>query len=68
MSFAVNTLRQFMVDTKRVHYTTAEHILRYLVGIVDYGLDYKRSGGVDLVGFTNSDWAGSASDRKSTIG
>ena len=46
----------------------AKHILRYLVGTIDYGLDYMRSGGVDLVGFTDSDWAGSASDQKSTSG
>ena len=66
MSFAVNTLSQFMVEPKRVHWKDAKHILRYLVGTVDYGLDYKRSRGVDLVGFTDSNWAGSTSDRKST--
>ena len=64
MSFAVNTLSQFMMEPRRVHWTTTKHILRYLVGIVDYGLDYRRSGGVDLVGFTDSDWAGSASNQR----
>ena len=49
-----------------MHWIAAKHILRYLAGIVDYSLDYRRSGGVDLVGFTDSDWAGSASDRKSS--
>ena len=66
MSFAVNTLSQFMVEPRRVHWIAAKHSLRYLAGTVDYGLDYKRSGGVDLVGFTDSDWAGSVLDRKST--
>ena len=51
-----------------MHWVAAKHILRYLVGTVDYGLDYRRLGGVDLVGFTDSDWEGSASDRKSTSG
>ena len=50
-----------------MHWTSAKHILRYLIGTVDYGLDYRRSGGVGLVGFTNSDWEGSASDRKRTF-
>ena len=68
MSFAVNTLSQFMVEPKRVHWVAAKHILRYLAGTVDYVLDYRRSGGVDLVGFTDSDWAGSALDQKSTSG
>ena len=51
-----------------MHWIAAKHILRYLAGTVDYGLDYRRSGGVDLVGFTDSDWAGNASDQKSTFG
>ena len=55
MSFAVNTLSQFMVEPKKVHWTIAKHILRYLVGTVDYGMDYTRSDGVGLVGFTDSD-------------
>ena len=44
-----------MVEPKRVHWVAAKHILRYVVGTVDYGLDYRRLGGVDLVGFTDSD-------------
>ena len=35
---------------------------------MDYGLDYRRSDGMGLVGYTDSDWVGSASDRKSTSG
>ena len=68
MSFAVNTLSQFMVEPRRVHWTVAKHILRYLAGTTDYGLDYRRSDGVGVVGFTDSDWAGSVSDWKSTSG
>ena len=43
-------------------------MLRYLQGTVDYGLDYVGGSGVKLASFTNSDWAGSVSDRKSTLG
>ena len=45
-----------------------KHVLRYLQGTVDYGLDYRQGDGVRLAGYTNSDWAGSASNRKSTSG
>jgi len=38
--FAVNTLSQFMVGPKRVHWTTTRHILRYLSGTVEHGLRY----------------------------
>ena len=67
MSFAVNTLSQFMVEPKRVHCIATKQILRYLAGIVDYGMDYRRSGGVESVGFTYSDWVVSASDRNNTF-
>ena len=44
----------------------AKHVFRYLQGTLDYGLDYRQGDGVRLVGYTDSDWAGCASDRKST--
>jgi hypothetical protein len=66
--FAVNTLSQFMVETRRVHWVAAKHVLRYLCGTVDYGLVYHRGYGFRLVGYTDSDWAGCVSDRKSTSG
>jgi hypothetical protein len=66
--FAVNTLIQFMVEPRRVHWVAAKHVLRYLCGMVDYGLDYYRGDGVRLVGYTDSHWVGCVSDRKSTSG
>ena len=45
-----------------------KHVLRYLQGTVDYGLDYRQGDGIRLVGYTNLDWAGCAFDRKSTSG
>jgi hypothetical protein len=65
---AVNTLSQFMVEPRRVHWVATKHVLRYLCGTVDHGLDYQRGDGVHLVGYTDSDWAGCVSDRKSTLG
>jgi hypothetical protein len=62
----VNTLSQFMVEPRRVHWVAAKHVLGYLCGTVDYGLDYQRGDGVRLVGYTDSDWARCVSDRKST--
>ena len=40
--FIVNTLSQFMVEPRKVHWVAAKHILRYVQRIVDYGLDYRR--------------------------
>eukprot|EP00253_Pinus_taeda_P007225 PITA_07225 len=40
--FAVNRLSQFMFEPRRVHWVAAKHILHYVQGTVDYGLDYRR--------------------------
>jgi hypothetical protein len=64
--FFVNTLSQFMVEPRRVHWVAVKHVLCYLCGTVDFGLSYVQGDGVRLVGFNDSDWAGSVVDRKST--
>ena len=46
-----------MVDTQRVHWTVVKHVLRYIKGIVDYGLVYERNRSVQLAGFTDVEWA-----------
>ena len=46
LSFAVNTLSQFMVEPQRGNSTTAKHVLRYIAGTVDYGLYYVKGDGV----------------------
>jgi hypothetical protein len=66
--FSVNTLSQYMVEPRSVHWIGAKHVLRYISGSVDFRLDYVRGDGVSLVGYTDSDWAGCAIDRKSTSG
>ena len=68
ISFAFNSLSQFMVDPRRVHWTAANHILCYIIGIVEYALVYEHKGDVQLAGFTDVDWGGCVEDRKSTSG
>ena len=64
--FAVNTLSQFLTDPRHVHLITAKHILRYLKDTVDYGLKYEATQKINLEGYVDSDWVGSAINRKST--
>ena len=42
--------------------------MRYLKGTVDYGLKYEVNQNINLEGCVDSDWEGSAIDRKSTSG
>ena len=66
--FVVNTLSQYMVESRSVHMVGEKYVLRYNVRTVEYGLDYVRGDRVSLVGYTDSDWARCATDRKSTSG
>ena len=36
--FVVNALSQFMFEPRHIHWTSTKHVLRYLRGIVGYGL------------------------------
>jgi len=42
--------------------------LRYIAGTTGHGIWYSRVSNFILTGFTDSDWAGSTDDRKSTSG
>ena len=46
ISFTFNSLSQFMVDPRRVHWMGAKHIVRYIRGTMEYGLVYERQGSV----------------------
>jgi hypothetical protein len=37
-----------MVESRQFHWVVAKHVLRYLCGIVGYGLRYVLGGGVRL--------------------
>ena len=51
-----------------MHWVAAKHVLEYLRGTVGYGLRYTSSSDLTLVGYSDSDWARSVEDRKSTFG
>ena len=61
-------MSQFLTDPRHVHLIAAKHIFRYLRGTIDYGLKYKANQKINLEGYVDSHWAGSAIDRKSTSG
>ena len=66
--FDVNTLSQFLTDSINAHLIAAKNILRYLKGIVDHWLEYEENQKTNLEGYVDSDWAGSAIDKKRTLG
>ena len=64
--FDVNTLSQYLFKPRHVHLIVATHVMRYLKGNIDFGLYYDRDHDYRLYGFTDSYWAGSVTDNKST--
>jgi hypothetical protein len=64
--FSVNTLSQFLVEPRHVHLVATKQVMRYLKGTLNCGLDYNGDHDFILSGFTDSDWVGSVSNRKST--
>jgi hypothetical protein len=57
---------RFMSEPKELHWKVAKMILRYLHGTVGYGLVYRSTKDFKLIGYIDSNWAGSMDDSKST--
>ncbi len=68
LCYAVNEMSQAMVQPTKMFWKASKHILKYLKVTSQYGLWYRWTQGVKLQGFTDADWVGSPSDRKSTSG
>eukprot|EP00253_Pinus_taeda_P014834 PITA_14834 len=68
ISFAVSYISRFMSAPKSDHWIAAKRVLRYVCGTSDYGLLYTCNSDPILNVYTDSDWAGSVDDRKSTAG
>jgi hypothetical protein len=64
--YAVSAISQFTSQSRQLHWVAKKHVLRYLRGIVGYGLRYASNVDMRLQGYADSDWAGSTMDRKST--
>ncbi|KAJ3473640.1 hypothetical protein NLI96_g12898 [Meripilus lineatus] len=67
ISFAVQALSQFNTNPSPVHWTAVKHVLRYLNGTRTLGITYG-NGTLDLIGYTDADWAQSTADRRSVSG
>lgn len=62
--FATSLLSRFMQNPSQIHLGVGKRILRYLQGTKEYGIWYKSTGNPTLLGYTDSDWAGSVDDMR----
>ncbi|XP_057495256.1 retrovirus-related Pol polyprotein from transposon TNT 1-94 isoform X3 [Actinidia eriantha] len=68
IAFAVSVVSQFMHAPHTTHYDAVIRILRYLKSAPGKGLFFGRHDHIQVEAYTDADWAGSVSDRKSTSG
>ena len=68
IAFSVGVCSRFQSNPKVLHLNAVKRIIKYVAGTCDYGLFYSKESNLSLAGFSDSDWAGNANDRKSTTG
>ena len=68
LAFVTRYLGRYQSDPGLSHWQAAKKVLRYLQGTKNLMLTYKRTKQLEIVGFSDSDYAGCLDSRKSTSG
>ncbi|GJS27727.1 ribonuclease H-like domain-containing protein [Tanacetum coccineum] len=68
ISYAVQQVCLHMHDPREPHFSALKRILRYVRGTLDYGLQLFSSSTTSLVAYSDADWAGCPTTRRSTSG
>ena len=68
LSFAIGKLSQHLEKPLQEHWLAVKRLLRYVSGTRTHGILLGTEKNFDLVGFSDSDWAGCHESRKSTSG
>ena len=66
--FSVCMCARFQSEPKESHLLAVKRILRYLSGIINIGLWYSKESSIDLIAYSDANFAGCKLDRKSTSG
>ena len=66
IAYAVNVMSQFMHCPNEEHMYAVIRILRYLKSSLKKGLMFSKNNHLNVDGYTDADWVGNISDRKST--
>ncbi|XP_057990593.1 secreted RxLR effector protein 161-like [Hevea brasiliensis] len=68
MAFAISVLGRYLNNPRWSHWKVAKKVMRYLLGTKNYILTYKRSSNLEVIGYSDSNFASCVDDRKSTYG
>ncbi|XP_075658796.1 secreted RxLR effector protein 161-like [Castanea sativa] len=67
-NFAVGKRRRYQRNPGSNHQKVAKKVMRYLQDTKDYMLTFKRSDNLEVIGYSDSNFAGYVDGRKSTFG
>lgn len=67
-AFALSTVSLYVKSPDKIHWNAVKRILKYLKGTVNYGLVFKASTNLNLLAFSDADYAGDIETRRSTSG
>jgi hypothetical protein len=68
LSYVVGVVSQFMQTPRKPHLDAVRRILRYIKHTLQCGIFYEAKSQLQVHGYTDADWAGNVSDRRSTSG
>ncbi|RDY01650.1 Vacuolar protein sorting-associated protein 52 A, partial [Mucuna pruriens] len=71
LSFSVGLISRFMQEPRQSHLLAAKRILRYVQRTIGFGVLFPKGEAeaqLDLIGYSDLDWCGDKSDRKSIVG
>ncbi|XP_050888799.1 secreted RxLR effector protein 161-like [Lathyrus oleraceus] len=68
IAYAVNVLGRYLSNPVLGHWKAVKKVMRYLQETKNYMLTYKKFGQLQVIGYSDSDFAGCPDDRKSTFG
>ena len=68
IAYVVHIVSQFMAAPHTIHFIAVLRILRYIKGTLGHGLQFSSKSSLVLSGFSDADWAGDPTDKRSTTG
>ena len=68
IAFVISVLGRYLSNPGLSHQRVAKKVMRYLQGIKNLMLTYRRTNTLDIVRFSDADYAGCMDDKKSTSG
>ena len=66
ISYSVGVYARYKANPKESHVIALKRIIKYVKTTANFGVWYSKDTNDVLAGYSNTDWAGNANDRKST--